>query len=68
MKDNNFKISDPLFKVIILSLLPLSWDTSTESYIGGQKGVIKTDPKKLMKSQEFIGYSRRNIYNIKHMQ
>ncbi|KAF8237243.1 hypothetical protein L208DRAFT_1157355, partial [Tricholoma matsutake] len=27
MGNDNFRISDPLFKVIISSLLPFSWDT-----------------------------------------
>ena len=31
MDDKDFKISDILFKVIISSSLPLSWDTFTES-------------------------------------
>ena len=50
MDKENFKISDVLFKIIISSLLPLSWDTFTESYMGGRKGIIKTDLKKLMGS------------------
>ena len=53
--DSDFKISDILFKIIISSSLPLSWDTFTESYVGGRKGVTETDPKKLMGSQQFIG-------------
>jgi len=55
MDDNDFKISDVLFKIIISSSLPLSWDTFTESYVGGRKGITETDPKKLMGSQQFIG-------------
>ena len=55
MDDDDFKISDVLFKVIISSSLPLSWDTFTESYIGGRKGMTEIDPKKLMGSQQFIG-------------
>jgi hypothetical protein len=31
MNDKNFMISDPLFKVIISSSLPLSWDTKMSS-------------------------------------
>jgi hypothetical protein len=53
--DEGFKISDTFFKVIISSLLPLSWDVFTESYIGGRRGVVEIDPKKTMGSQEFIG-------------
>jgi len=55
MNEEDFKISDVLFKIIISSSLPLSWDTFTESYVGGRKGVTETDPKKLMGSQQFIG-------------
>ena len=55
MNDDAFKISDVLFKVIISSSLPLSWDTFTESYVGGRKGITEIDPKKLMGSQQFIG-------------
>jgi hypothetical protein len=35
LDENDFRISDVLFKVIISSSLPLSWDTFTESYVGG---------------------------------
>ena len=55
MNEEDFKISDVLFKIIISSSLPLSWDTFTEVYMGGWKGIMETDPKKLMKSQQFIG-------------
>ena len=55
LDEEDFKISDVLFKVIISSSLPLSWDTFTESYVGGRKGVTETDLKKLMGSQQFIG-------------
>ena len=55
MDDEDFKISDIFFKVIISSSLPLSWDTFTESYVGGRKGMTEIDPKKLMGSQQFIG-------------
>ena len=54
MDNEDFKISDPLFKVVISSSLPLSWDAFTELYVGGRKGVVETDQKKLMKSQQFI--------------
>jgi len=53
--DPDFKISDTQFKVIISSSLPQSWDTFTEDYIGQRTDIVKTDPKKLMTSQEFIG-------------
>jgi hypothetical protein len=55
MNDDDFKISDPLFKVIISSSLLFSWDAFTEAYVGGRKGVPETDPKKLMQSQQFLG-------------
>jgi hypothetical protein len=55
MDDGDFRISDTLFKIIISSSLPLSWDMFTESYVGSRKGVTETDPKKLMGSQQFIG-------------
>ena len=55
MNEEDFKISDVLFKIIISSSLLLSWDTFTEVYMGGWKGITETDPKKLMKSQQFIG-------------
>jgi hypothetical protein len=54
--NDNFHISDPMFKVIISSSLPQSWDHFMESYIsGGRKGMVKNNPKKLIRSQEFIG-------------
>jgi hypothetical protein len=70
MNEENFKISDVLFKIIISSSLPLSWDSFTESYVGGRKGVIETDPKKLMGSQQFIGilkeeYTQRELRSEK---
>ena len=55
MDDNDFKISDIFFEVILLSSLPESWDTFTEPYVGVHKGVDKNDPKKTVSSQEFIG-------------
>jgi hypothetical protein len=64
MTNDDFKLPDLYFKIIISSSLPSSWDIFTESYIGGQKGQVEKDPKKLMSSQEFIGiikeeYGRR---------
>ena len=55
MDEEDFKISDTLFKIIISSSLPLLWDTFTEPYVGRRKGIIEIDPKKLMGSQQFIG-------------
>lgn len=65
MNDKDFMISDPLFKVIISSSLPLFWDAFTESYIGGCKDVIETDPKKLIKSQGFIGILKEEYIQCK---
>jgi hypothetical protein len=53
--DKDLHISDPIFKVIISSSLPVSWDTFTEQYVGGQMDVVENNPKKLMNSQKFIG-------------
>jgi len=50
----DFKISDAQFKVIISSTLPQSWDTFTGDYVGQRTDIVKTNPKKLMTSQEFI--------------
>jgi gag-polypeptide of LTR copia-type len=55
MDDDDFKISDIFFKVILSSSLPESWDTFMEPYVGVRKGVDKNDPKKTVSSQEFIG-------------
>ena len=33
--DDDFKISDKFFKVMISSSLPITWDTFTEAYVGG---------------------------------
>ncbi len=53
--DGDFKISDLLFKIIISSSLPPSWDTYTESYVGGPTALIAGDPKRRLNSQELIG-------------
>jgi len=55
MADDDFKVSDNQFKVLISSSLPSSWDTFTEGYVGRQRDVPETDPRKLMSSQQFIG-------------
>lgn len=49
--NEDFQISDTLFKIIISLPLPHSWDAFTEPYVCGRKG---TDPKKLQCSQQFI--------------
>jgi hypothetical protein len=53
--NNEYKILSGQFKVLITSSLPRTWDTFTEPYIGGQKGVPETDPKKLLNVLHFIG-------------
>ena len=55
ISNDDFKLPDMYFKVIISSSLPASWDTFTETFIGGQKGQEEKDPRKLSSSQEFIG-------------
>ena len=52
--DNNFCISDPMFKVIISLSLPQSWDNFVEPFVSLQKGINDNDPKKAVRSQEFI--------------
>jgi hypothetical protein len=54
-----------MFKVIISSLLPESWDHFTDSYVSGRKGVVKNDPKKLTCSQEFIGILKEEYLRCK---
>ncbi len=55
LDDDDFHITDKQFKTIIASSLPNTWDVFTEPYIGGHKGIIENNPKKLAGSQEFIG-------------
>ena len=55
MDDEDFRISDRFFKVIISSSLPANWDAFTDAYVGSRKGEKDSDPKKLMTSQQFIG-------------
>ena len=64
ISNDDFKLPDMYFKVIISLSLPASWDTFTETFVGGQKGQEEKDPRKLLSSQEFIGtikeeYARR---------
>ena len=54
MNDDDFKISDIFFKLILSSSLPESWDTFMEPYVGVCKGVDKNNLKKTLSSQEFI--------------
>jgi hypothetical protein len=50
-----FKISNLFFKVIISSSLPPSWDNYTQAYIAEMRRHATKDPFKNMTSQEFIG-------------
>ena len=67
--DDDFKISDKFFKVMISSSLPITWDTFTEAYVGGQKGEIETDQKKLTTSMTFIGIIKEKyLWCVAHAQ
>jgi len=62
--DTNYRVSEFLFKRIIASSLPESWDQYTDQYIAGQLNFVDTDPKKNIDNQQFIGilkqeYERR---------
>ena len=48
--DEDFLITDCFFKVILISSLPPLWDMFTDPYLGGWKGVVETNLKKLMSS------------------
>ena len=54
-RDKNYCISETLFKGLIASSLPPSWDQFTNPYVVGQLDEETMDPKKLITSQEFIG-------------
>ena len=54
--DKHLHISDPIFKVIISSSLPCSWDTSISPYM---KDIEEEDPKDIMSSQKFIGIVKK---------
>jgi len=53
--DNNYCVSEFLFKHIITSSLPESWDQFTDQYIAGQLDLVDTDPRKHINTQQFIG-------------
>jgi len=62
--DDNYRVSEFLFKCIIASSLPESWDQFTDQYVAGQLDLIDTDPRKHIDMQQFIGiikqeYERR---------
>ena len=52
---DDFMISDLLFKIIISSSLPPSWDTYTQAYIAKTRHHATRDLFKNMNSQEFMG-------------
>ena len=54
-RDTNYQVSKFLFKCIITSSLPESWDQYTDQFIAGQLDFINTDPKKHIDTQQFIG-------------
>jgi hypothetical protein len=61
---DEIRLSDFIFKILISSSLPPSWDMFTETYVGGILGIKDTSPKKTLHSQHFIGilkeeYTRR---------
>ena len=62
--DTNYKVSEFLFKRIIASSLPESWDQFTDQYVAGQLDFVDTDPRKHIDTQQFLGilkqeYERR---------
>src|SRR6202453_3692744 len=63
MRNDQFKLPDSYFKVIISSSLPKSWDVFTESYVSGRQGEVVTDTKKLVSLQEFIGILKEEYVN-----
>jgi len=64
--DNDFKISDLFFKIIISSSLPPSWDAFTKAYVGGQAAIIDTDPKQHLGSQQLIGILKEEYIRRKN--
>jgi len=53
--DDNYCVSEFLFKHIITSSLPESWDQFTDQYVAGQLDLVDTDPRKHINMQQFIG-------------
>jgi len=53
--DMNYCVSEFLFKRIIASSLPESWDQYTDQFVAGQLDFVNTDPKKNIDNQQFIG-------------
>ena len=53
--NDNYCVSEFLFKHIIASSLPESWDQFTDQYVAGQLDLVDTDPRKHIDTQQFIG-------------
>jgi len=53
--DKNYCVSEFLFKRIIASSLPESWDQFTDQFIASQLDFVDTDPRKHIDTQQFIG-------------
>ena len=53
--DDNYHVSEFLFKHIIASSLPESWDQFTDQHVAGQLDLVDTDPRKHIDMQQFIG-------------
>jgi hypothetical protein len=53
-RDTNYRVSKFLFKCIIASSLPNSWDQFTDQYVTSQLDFVDTDPRKLIDSQQLI--------------
>ena len=61
--DDNFKLTDLQFKVILSSLLLCEWDQFTEPYVSGRKGEKDADLKKKKSLQQFIGILKEEYTN-----
>ena len=61
--DDDFKLTDLQFKVIISSSLPHEWDQFMEPYVSRRKGEKDADPKKKMSSQQFISILKEEYTN-----
>jgi len=57
----DFHLLDIRFKTIILNLLPHSWRSFIELYMGNAKNANDPDPKHCIQPDTFIGYCMRNI-------
>lgn len=60
--DDEIKLTDFIFKILISSSLPRSWDQFTESYVGGHVGIKDSNPKKQLTSQQFIGILKEEYF------